>query len=111
MQLEKLFSKEEIMQMYLNYIYFGGGFYGIEAASLGYFGKSASELSVAESAQLAGILKSPSSYAPHIDMGASIRRRNTVLGKMREYGYLSEAEYENAVAEEPVLINAIPSLE
>lgn len=64
----------------------GGGFYGIEAASLGYFGVHASDLSIAQSAQLAGILKSPSTYAPHLNAEKSLGRRNTVLGQMHEYG-------------------------
>ena len=108
-KLESVFSKDEIMEMYLNYIYFGGGYYGIEAASLGYFGVHASELSAAQSAQLAGILKSPSSYAPHIDMEASVSRRNNVLRLMRDYGCLSEEEYSEAKNEECVLSPALPS--
>ncbi len=67
MRMEKQFTKDEILEMYMNFVYFGGGFYGIEAASLGYFGVHASDLSIAQSAQLAGILKSPSTYAPHLN--------------------------------------------
>lgn len=107
--LERNYGKDEIMEMYLNYIYFGGGFYGIEAASLGYFGVHASELTAAQAAQLAGILKSPSAYAPHLDLEASLARRDTVLRLMNEYGYLSEEEYTAAKAEEFVLENALPS--
>ncbi|MBO4384591.1 MAG: transglycosylase domain-containing protein [Clostridia bacterium] len=107
-ELEKHYSKDEIMEMYLNYIYFGGGFYGIEAASMGYFGIHADELSAAQSALLAGIIKSPSNYAPHLDPEASNGRKLTVLRLMHEYGYLDDGEYSEACAEEIVLKNALP---
>lgn len=107
--LEQRYTKDEIMEMYLNYIYFGGGYYGIEAASLGYFGVHASELTAAQAAQLAGILKSPSSYAPHIDPEASISRRNTVLRLMHEYGYIDDDSYSEALSEECVLKSAFPN--
>ena len=109
-QLENAFDKDEIMEMYLNYIYFGGGYYGIETASLGYFGVHARELTAAQSALLAGILKSPSAYAPHLDAEASLKRRNNILRLMKEYGYLNEEEYGAAVNEALVLNNALPSL-
>lgn len=107
-QLEKRFTKDEIMEMYLNYIYFGGGYYGIEAASLGYFGVHARDLSIAQSAQLAGILKSPTAYAPHIDPDASVRRRDNVLRLMFEGGYINSDQYEAAKEEECVLDPALP---
>jgi len=108
-ELEGRFSKDEIMEMYLNYVYFGGGYYGIEAAALGYFGCSASELTAAQAAQLAGILKSPSAYAPHLDKEASIGRRNNVLRLMRDNGFLDGAEYSAALAEESILKNGFPN--
>ncbi len=104
-QMERLYSKDEILEMYLNYVYFGGGYYGIEAAARGYFGVHASELTVAESAQLAGILKSPARFAPHLNAEASLGRRNVVLGLMKEYGYLDEAAYQTAVREPVKLIH------
>ncbi len=109
MTLEDNYSKDEIMEMYLNYVYFGGGYYGIEAASLGFFGVDVSALTTAQAAQLAGILKSPSAYAPHIDMDASVGRRDTILGLMKEYGYIEQQEYDEAIAEEPVLKCAFPT--
>ncbi len=108
MKLEAAYSKDEILEMYLNYVYFGGGFYGIEAASLGYFGVHSADLTVSQAAQLAGILKAPSAYAPHLDLENSLRRRNTVLDLMEKYGYLSSEECESAKAEECVLRNALP---
>ncbi len=104
-QMETQYSKDEILEMYLNYVYFGGGYYGIEAASLGYFGVHARDLSVAQGAMLAGILKSPTNYAPHLDFQASLGRRDTVLNLMAEYGYLSEEELAAAKAEEMIILH------
>ncbi len=98
-QLEQRYSKDEILEMYLNYVYFGGGFYGVEAAARGYFGVHANELTVAQSAQLAGILKSPSRFSPHLKPEASKGRRDVVLGLMQEYGYLTVEECQKAKAE------------
>lgn len=105
--MEHEFSKDEILEMYLNYVYFGGGFYGIEAASRGYFGVSANRLSLAQAAQLAGIVKAPSRYAPHLDIERSVSRRNTILNLMLEYNRIDNDEYEQAVNEECILNNNI----
>src|SRR5689334_1612640 len=67
-RLERQFTKDEILGMYLNKVYFGDGLYGVEAASLGYFGKHASDVSVAEAALLAGLVKAPSTYAPTVSV-------------------------------------------
>ena len=91
-QLENMCSKDEILEMYLNYVYFGNGAYGIEAASNVYFGKSCSELTLAEGALLAGVVNSPSNYAPHINPEASIERRDLVLAQMSKYGYIDDEE-------------------
>ncbi len=104
-QMEQQFSKDEILEMYLNYIYFGGGFYGIEAAAKGYFGVSTDKLTVSQGALLAGIVNAPSRIAPHINMEASIQRRNRVLQLMQEYGYVDDATCTKAQSEEVVLNN------
>ncbi len=104
-QLERLYDKDEILEMYLNYVYFGGGYYGVEAAARGYFGVTAKELSCAQSAQLAGILKSPSRYAPHLNAEASLGRRNVILSLMEEYGFISAETAAEAEAEEVVLVH------
>lgn len=106
-QLEQRFSKDEILEMYLNYVYFGGGAYGIEAAAQRYFSKSASQLTLAEGALLAGVVKSPSNYAPHLKPEASVRRRNLILDLMYRYGFISEETCEAAKAEELVLNETI----
>ncbi|MBS1480983.1 MAG: PBP1A family penicillin-binding protein [Christensenellaceae bacterium] len=105
-QMEKKYSKDEILEMYLNYVYFGRGYYGVEAAALGYFGTHASELSIAQAATLAGILKSPTNYAPHLKPDDCLRRRNNIISLMHEYGYISQEECDAAVAE-PVKIQNV----
>ncbi len=87
-RLEKDFSKREILEHYLNRIYFGSGYYGIEAASRGYFGKPASELSLGESATLAGLIKSPGRFSPKRDLDASRGERDYVLARMHTEGMI-----------------------
>ena len=99
-QLEQKYEKDEILEMYLNYIYFGNRAYGIESAAQTYFNKGASELTLAEAALLAGVIKSPSKYAPHIQPENAVGRRNLILGLMCEYGYISEEERDTARQEE-----------
>ena len=98
-RLEQLMTKEEILSCYLNRVYFGGGYYGIEAAAEGYFGVHAKDLSLAQSALLAGVLKSPATYAPHLRPEASIGRRGVILDLMVGYGMISEEEAKLAKAE------------
>ncbi|PYZ94122.1 penicillin-binding protein [Salipaludibacillus keqinensis] len=90
--LERRYSKDEILEMYLNQIYFGHGAHGIEAASKLYFDKSTSELSVEEGALLAALPKAPSHYSPFLDYERSKERRNLVLSMMQRRGYLTAEE-------------------
>lgn len=94
LMLERILSKEEILEAYLNTVYFGGGAYGIEAASRLYFDVGAVELNAAQAAILAGIVKSPSHYSPFEHPTESIRRGTYVLEAMAECGYLTEKEKE-----------------
>jgi penicillin-binding protein 1A len=103
-RLERQFTKDEILGLYLNKVYFGDGLYGVEAASLGYFGKHASEVSVAEAALLAGLVKAPSSYAPTVSLDRAKARRNVVLQAMRDEGVIDRATYDTA-AREPVKLD------
>ena len=103
-RLEREFTKDQILELYLNKVYFGDGLYGAEAASLGYFGKHANELDVAESALLAGLVKSPSTYAPTVSRDRAIARRNLVLEQMRDTGAIDAATYSAAV-ESPLTMN------
>jgi penicillin-binding protein 1A len=103
-RLERQYSKDEILSMYLNKVYFGDGLYGVEAASLGYFGKHASEVSVAEAALLAGLVKAPSSYAPTVSVERAKARRNVVLQAMRAEKMIDAAAYD-AASREPVVLD------
>ncbi len=96
MQIEKNFTKEEILQTYLNVIYFGSGAYGIESASKTFFGCSASELNLEQSATLAGIIKSPQYYSPFENKENCIKRRNLVLLQMFKQNKITQEQYENA---------------
>lgn len=91
-QLERKYTKNEILGMYLNQIYFGQGAYGIEAAARTYFNKPAKDLGLAESAMLAGIPKAPSVYNPSRNYEAAKARQSTVLGRMVELGMISEEQ-------------------
>ncbi len=92
MRIERAYSKDEILEMYLNQIYFGGGAHGIEAASQTFFGKSAKDLSIGESTLLAGLPKNPSRYSPFNHLDNALQRRSVVLGTMVETGKLTRAE-------------------
>ena len=95
--LEKRFTKSEILSRYLNIAYFGSGAYGIEAASRRYFSKPASNLTLAEAATLAGIVQRPTSYDPIRNPELSAERRNVVLGRMANLGYVSQADANRAM--------------
>ena len=96
-QLEHHFTKGEILELYLNKVYFGDGLYGVEAASRGYFGKKASEVSLAEAALLAGLLKAPSSYAPTERPDKAEARQGVVLKAMLDAEAITAAEYDQAL--------------
>jgi 1A family penicillin-binding protein len=98
-RIEQMYSKEEILEIYLNKVYFGDGLYGAEAAARGYFGKPASDLTVAEAAMLAGIIRTPSAANPTTNLERATRRRNVVLKLMRDRGFIEKGEHEAAVAE------------
>lgn len=95
-KLERRYSKDEILDRYLNIVYFGRGAYGIEAAARSYFGKHATELSLAQAAYLAGVIPAPELYQPGQSGGRAIRRRNTVLDAMQEEGYITASEHDRA---------------
>ena len=96
--LEQQYSKDEILTLYLNSIYFGHSAFGIENASRFYFGKSASELLPAEGAMLAALIRSPNRYSPFRDAEACKLRRDLVLRLMLEQGYIEQSTYEAAAA-------------
>lgn len=98
-EIEKSYSKQQIITLYSNLMYLGHGNYGMQAAALDFFGKPVDQLTVTEAATLAGILQRPSSYSPHNRPDLVLKRRDYVLRRMREEGYLTAAEYEVAIAE------------
>jgi 1A family penicillin-binding protein len=98
-RIEQKFGKQKIMELYLNRIYFGGGLYGAEAAARGYFGKPARELSLAEAATLAGLIKAPNKLSPWSDRDASRDARNFVLTRMQALGFISAQKCASAQAE------------
>ena len=109
-RLEQAFSKEEILELYLNQIYYGHGAYGAEAASRLYFNKPAKELTIAESALLAGIPKGPRYYSPHLNPRSSRARQRKVLQSMLETGQITKLQAERATRES-VAVRALPEEE
>jgi len=87
---EKIFTKDQILEMYLNQVPYGGSSYGIEEASKTYFGKSAKDLTLDEAALLSGLPQAPSYYSPYVNPDMAVRRRNEVIKKMKEQGYIDE---------------------
>ncbi len=109
-QLEKWLSKEEIIELYMNLIYLGEGAYGVEAASYTYFAKSASDLTIAQSALIAGLAQAPEGYNPYKYPEKAKQRQELVLGKMYELGKINKAQYDEAMAEELVYTKGSQSL-
>ena len=95
-RIERAYTKQQILELYLNKIYFGDGLHGIEAASRGYFNKHASELNVAEASLLAGLVQAPSAYAPTTNLDRAKARRGVVLDSMLEEGVITRAEWDEA---------------
>ena len=92
-QIERTYTKDEILEMYLNTVHFGHGTYGVEAATKRFFGKESKDLTVDESALLVGLLPSPASYSPVRHPERARKRRNTVLRLMRDQGYINHSEH------------------
>ena len=92
LQLERQYTKQEILELYLNQIYFGQGAYGVQAAAQTYFGKNVEDLNLSECAMLAGIPKSPNYYSPLNNLAAATERKDTVLDQMEKYGYINASK-------------------
>lgn len=103
--IEARLSKNEILKLYLDRAYMGGGSYGVEAASQFYFGKSVRDVTLPEAAMLAGLFKAPSKYAPHVNPEAARARANVVLYRMLDVGYISQGEMFEARRHPPKVIN------
>ncbi|PIC83016.1 transglycosylase domain-containing protein [Sporosarcina sp. P1] len=105
-KIERVYSKEEIMERYLNQIYFGDGAWGVQRAAQTYFGKDVSELTLSESATIAGIIKAPSHLSPTKNMEKSVNRRNLVLSLMLREQYISQEEYDEAIGQKLALADS-----
>ena len=98
-RIEEKFTKDEILYLYLNQVYLGGGYYGVKAAFKGYFDKDLSEATVAECALVAGLLVAPGKYSPYVNPQYAKKRQQYVLGRLYKTQKISQLEYENAIKE------------
>lgn len=96
LRLEQIFKKDQILEMYLNQVYWGHNTYGIQTAARSYFGKNAANLNLAESAMLAGLIQSPEALSPFADLKAAKRRQGEVLNRMLELGWITQQEHDAA---------------
>lgn len=104
LRIERMYSKDEILELYLNKVYFGDGLHGAEAAARGYFGKSASDLSLSEAALLAGLVRAPSSDAPTVSLARAQARRSVVLKAMLDEGIITDEAFARA-SHEPIALH------
>ncbi len=105
-RLEKNLKKEEILELYLNKIYFGRGAYGIEMAAQSYFGKSISDVNLAEAALLCGLIKAPSRYTPYNNLDMAKKRQQIVLNRMMEEGYITQEQVNDAY-QQPLYLTSV----
>jgi penicillin-binding protein 1A len=107
-QIEKRYTKREILTLYCNHVYFGHGAYGVESASRVYFNKRARDLTLEEAALVAGIVQLPERQSPYVDLPRATRRRNYVLQRMADVGYIAQADAD-AAKQKPVVVKGQPA--
>lgn len=107
-RMEQILEKNEILELYLNQVYWGHNLYGVETASQSYFNKSAADLTLAEAAMLAGIIQAPEEYSPFVNYSLSKQRQATVLSRMRELKWIT-AEEEAEARKQPLLVGRVTS--
>jgi len=107
-RVEQIFNKDQILEMYLNQIYWGHNNYGIQTAAESYFGKSSTDLTLGESAMLAGIVQSPEDYSPFVSYETAKERQSLVLTRMKDLGWITEAE-EKAARKQPIKLGKLTS--
>ncbi|PAU99467.1 penicillin-binding protein [Helicobacter sp. TUL] len=103
--LEQNMSKEDILEIYLNYIFLGHGYYGVRTAALGYFHKNLNELTLKEMCMLMGLPKAPDTYDPSKNLQHSLGRANNILDRLKDIGWITQEEYEVAIVEIPYVYN------
>ncbi|MFC3868198.1 penicillin-binding protein 1A [Helicobacter equorum] len=103
--LEQNMSKEDILEIYLNYIFWGHGYYGVKTAALGYFHKNLNELTLKEMCMLMGLPKAPDTYDPSKNLQHSLGRANNILDRLKDIGWITQEEYEVAIVEIPYVYN------
>jgi penicillin-binding protein 1A len=108
LRLEQVFTKDQILEMYLNQVYWGHNTYGVETAAQSYFNKSASELTLAESAMMAGLIQAPESYSPFIDYQLAKQRQSVILSRMRRLNWIT-AEEEATARQQPLRLGQVTS--
>jgi penicillin-binding protein 1A len=108
-RIETELTKEEILEAYMNRIYFGSGYYGVETASRAYFGKPASLMNLPESAMLAGIIRSPNRFSPFTNLKKAVAQRNAVLQRMRKLDFITEKQMVAAMASTPKIAPKRPA--
>lgn len=110
LRLEQVFSKDQILEMYLNQVYWGHNTYGVETAARSYFNKHASELTLAESAMMAGIIQAPEDYSPFINYQTAKERQAIVLDRMQKLGWIT-AEEEATAKAQPIVLGQVTSFQ
>jgi penicillin-binding protein 1A len=110
LRIEQIFKKDQILEMYLNQVYWGHNNYGVETASRSYFNKSASDLNLGEAAMLAGLIQSPEALSPFVDLKGAKSRQRDVLDRMAELGWITQAEA-NTAAKAPLKLGKITSFQ
>lgn len=108
LRLEQIFSKDEVLEMYLNQVYWGHNNYGVETAAQSYFNKSAKDLTLGEAAMMGGLIQAPEDYSPFVNYNLAKQRQATVLGRMRQLGWIT-AQEEAAARDQPLKIGEIKS--
>lgn len=110
LRMEQVFAKDKILEMYLNQVYWGHNTYGVEMAARSYFNKPAAELTLAESAMMAGVIQAPEAYSPFVDYDLAKRRQEIVLNRMQQLGWITAAEVE-AARQQPLKLGSITSFQ
>lgn len=109
-RLEQILSKDQILEMYLNQVYWGHNNYGVQTAARSYFNKSAENLNLGESAMMAALIQAPEEYSPFVNMNKAKEQQKIVLGRMKDLGWITQQDYDNAL-KQPIKLGKIRSFQ